>query len=76
MKAELHFLMLKPNSSQSSGCTRIHKTSQKKLKQTLSACQKAYGNCFLRQERSGDSGIHATGDHNVRSILKNTKETA
>jgi hypothetical protein len=42
----------------------------KKFKQTLSACQKAGGNCFLGQERSADSGIHATMDHNnVRSVL-------
>jgi hypothetical protein len=30
-----------------------------KLKQTLSAFQKADGNCFLGQERSVDGGIHA-----------------
>jgi hypothetical protein len=37
-------------------------------------CQKADGNCFLRQERSADCGIHATWDHhNVRSVLRNTK---
>jgi hypothetical protein len=36
----------------------------KNFKQTLSACQKANGNCFLGQERSADGGIHATKDHN------------
>jgi hypothetical protein len=42
----------------------------KKLKRTLSACQKADGNCFLGQERNADGGIHATRDHNnVRNIL-------
>jgi hypothetical protein len=30
----------------------------KKCKQTLSACQKADGNCFLGQERCADGGIH------------------
>jgi hypothetical protein len=29
---------------------------QKKFKQTLSACQKADGNCFLGQEKSADGG--------------------
>jgi hypothetical protein len=47
-----------------------------KFKQTLYACQKADGNCFLRQERSADGGIHATRDHNnIRTILQNTKKT-
>jgi hypothetical protein len=42
----------------------------KKFKQTLPACQKAEGNCFLGQERSGDGGIHATEDYNnVTSVL-------
>jgi hypothetical protein len=45
-----------------------------KFKQTLPACQKADGNCFLGQERRADGGIHATRDHNdVRSVLRNTK---
>jgi hypothetical protein len=35
----------------------------KKFKQTLSACQKPEGNCFLGQVRSADIGIHATRDH-------------
>jgi hypothetical protein len=49
----------------------------KKFKQTLSACQKADGNCFLGQERSADAGNPATKDHiNVTSVLRNTKETA
>jgi hypothetical protein len=43
----------------------------KKFKQTLSACQKADGNCFLEQERSADGGIHATRDHNnVTNVIK------
>jgi hypothetical protein len=47
----------------------------KKFKQTLSACQKADGNCFLGQERCADVGIHATRDHNnVISLLGNTKK--
>jgi hypothetical protein len=46
----------------------------KKFKQT-SACQKADGNCFLRQKRSADGGIHATRDHNnITSVLWNTKK--
>jgi hypothetical protein len=32
----------------------------KKSEQTLSACQKADGNCFLGHERSADGGIHST----------------
>jgi hypothetical protein len=49
----------------------------KKFKQTLSACQKADGNCFLGQERSADSVIHATRyNSNVRNVLRNTKRTA
>jgi hypothetical protein len=48
----------------------------KKFKHT-SACQKSDGNCFLGQEGSADSGIHATRDHiNIRSVLRNTKQTA
>jgi hypothetical protein len=47
----------------------------KKFKQTLSACHKADGNCFLGEERSADGGIHATNDHNnVRSTLRNNKK--
>jgi hypothetical protein len=42
----------------------------KKFRQMFSACQKAEGNCFLRQEGSADGGIHERRDHNnVRSIL-------
>jgi hypothetical protein len=44
-----------------------------KLKQTLSACHKADGNSFLGQGRSSDGGIHAR-DHNVKSVLRNTKK--
>jgi hypothetical protein len=46
----------------------------KKFKQTLSACQKADGNCFLGQERSAIGGIHATMDRNVSSVMQNTKK--
>jgi hypothetical protein len=47
----------------------------KKFKQTLSACQTADGNCFLREERSFYGGIHATRDNNnVRSVLRNNKK--
>jgi hypothetical protein len=59
---------------------RMHTHSpdkSKKFKQTLSACQKADGNCFLGQERSADGRIHATRDHgNVRSVLRSTKKIA
>jgi hypothetical protein len=42
-----------------------HSTNKlKKFKQTLSACQKAYGNCFLGHETGADGWIHATRDHN------------
>jgi hypothetical protein len=34
----------------------------KKFKQTVSACQKADGKCFLGQERSADGRIHAIRD--------------
>jgi hypothetical protein len=47
----------------------------RQFKQTLSACQKADGNCFLGHERSADHGIHATRDHNnVISVLQNSKK--
>jgi macrodomain Ter protein organizer (MatP/YcbG family) len=54
----------------------VHSANKpKKLKQTLSACQKADGNCFLGQERSADGGIHATWDNNnFTSVLRNTKK--
>jgi hypothetical protein len=51
----------------------------KTFKQTLSACQKADGSCFLGQKRSADGGIHATMDHNnIRSVrvLRNTIKIA
>jgi hypothetical protein len=44
----------------------------KKFKQT-STCQKTDGNGFLGQERNSDGGIHATRDHNVTNVLRNTK---
>jgi hypothetical protein len=60
--------MLKPKSSQSSGCTHIHRKS-------LNVCWKADGNCFLGRERSSDGGIIVTRDHNdVTSVLQNTKK--
>jgi hypothetical protein len=40
----------------------------------MSACQTADGNCFLGQERGTDGEIHAIKDHNVTSVLRNTKK--
>jgi hypothetical protein len=49
----------------------------KNLKQTLSACQKVDGSCFLGHKSSADGGIHAARDHNnVRSVLRDTEKTA
>jgi hypothetical protein len=46
----------------------------KMLKQTLSACQKLNGKCFLGQQRSADYRIHGTrGQNNVRNVLQDTK---
>jgi hypothetical protein len=48
----------------------------KEFKQMLSACQKTDDSCYLRQEISADTGIHATEVHNnVASVLQNTKTT-
>jgi hypothetical protein len=44
----------------------------KNFKQTLSAYQKADGNCFLGQERSAAGGIHATRDYS--NIIKCTEK--
>jgi hypothetical protein len=65
--------MLKPKSSESSGCTHIHTSNKaKEFKQTLSAYQIAD-----RQEWSTDGGIRTTMDHNnVKNVLRNTKNTA
>jgi hypothetical protein len=72
MKHGFHLWMVKPKSSQSSGCTHLP-NKPKKFIQT-SACQKADGNCFLGQERSAYGGIHETRDHNnIWSVLQNTK---
>jgi hypothetical protein len=50
---------------------------QKRCKQRLSACQKADGICFLREDMSADCQIHATRDQiNARRVLQNTKEIA
>jgi hypothetical protein len=66
--------MLKPKSSQSSGCTHISK--QAKKFETDVACQEADGSCFLGQERSANGGIHATRDHNnITSVLQNTEKS-
>jgi hypothetical protein len=71
MKPGFNLWMLKPKSSQSTGCTHIHQTSQKCLNKVY---QKADGNCFLWQKRGVD-GIHAKLDHNnVRSVLRNTQK--
>jgi hypothetical protein len=76
MNPGFHLWMLKPKSSQSSGCTHIHQTNRKGLnKRSLPARKLMVCNCFLRQERSADGGIHATRDHNnVRRVLRNTNK--
>jgi hypothetical protein len=63
---------------QSKQWMRTHSPKKpKQFKQTLSACQKADGNCFLGKERSADAAIDATRNHNdVRSVLRNTTLTA
>jgi hypothetical protein len=56
---------------QSKQWVHTHSSKKPKLKQTLSACQEADGNCFLGQERSVDAGIHATRDHNnVTGVMR------
>jgi hypothetical protein len=45
----------------------------KKLKQTLSACQKADGSCFLGEERVLIWNPYNRGYNNVRNVLRNTK---
>jgi hypothetical protein len=48
---------------QSKQWMRTHSPDKsKKFKQTLSACQKSDGNCFLGQANSADGGIHAARD--------------
>jgi hypothetical protein len=75
MKPGFHLWMLKPKSSQSSGCTHIHQTSWKSLHKRCLPARKLIANCFLEQERSADGGIHATWDHNkARGVLQNTKK--
>jgi hypothetical protein len=69
--------MLKPKTVKAVDKHTFTKQAEKKFKQTLSACQKADGNCFLGQEGSAPGEIHVTRDHsNVRSVLRNTKITA
>jgi hypothetical protein len=47
----------------------------KKFKQTLFACQKTLGICFLGQERSADDGIHSARDQSdVTNVLWNTQK--
>jgi hypothetical protein len=56
----------------------MHMHSPNKLKKftQTSACQKAYRNRFMGEEKSADGEIHATRDHNnFRSVLLNTKTT-
>jgi hypothetical protein len=48
-------------------------TKQAEKVYTNVVCQKADDNCFLGQERSADSGIHATRDH--INVLRNIKKT-
>jgi hypothetical protein len=57
---------------------RTHSSNKpKKFKQMLSDCLEADGSNFLGQERSADGGIHAKRDHsNIRSVLRNTKNSA
>jgi hypothetical protein len=71
--------MLKPKGRQSSGCTHIHQTSQKKFKQT-SACQKADGNSFLGQDWKGvlmvefmQRGTTLTSEENYMLNIKKKK---
>jgi hypothetical protein len=46
-----------------------------KFTQTLSACQKADGNCLLGHERSADGEIHAKRDHDrFRIVLGNAMQ--
>jgi hypothetical protein len=53
--------------------THLQKKNEKVFKKVV--CQKAGGHCFLGEERSADSGIHATRDHNnVRSVLRKAKK--
>jgi hypothetical protein len=55
---------------QSKEWMHTHSASKhKKFQQTLPAYQKADGNCFLKQERHTDSGIHEPKDH--KFIAKN-----
>jgi hypothetical protein len=53
-----------------------HQTSRTSLNKRCLPTR-ADGNCFLRQKRSADAGIHITKDHtNVRDVLQNTKKTS
>jgi hypothetical protein len=64
----------KEQSKQSIHTHSQNKQAEKVFKQTLSARQKADGNCFLGHKRSADGGINATRDHSdVKIILRNTK---
>jgi hypothetical protein len=54
--------VLKPKSSQSSGCIHIDKKKKaENFKQTLSACRKTDGNYFQGQENGDDGGIPKQG---------------
>jgi hypothetical protein len=52
--------MLKPKSK----AVDAHSPNKPKKFKQMFACEKANGNCFLRQERSADGGFHATRGHN------------
>jgi histone-lysine N-methyltransferase SETMAR len=66
--------MLKPKSTQSSGCTHIRQTSLKILNKRLPA-RKLIATVFWDRKRSADGGINATRDHiNVICVLRNTKK--
>jgi acetyl-CoA carboxylase beta subunit len=57
--------------------TNSYKTQAENFKQTLSACQKVDGICFLGQKMSAESRVHATRDHNnIRSLFRNKMKSA
>jgi hypothetical protein len=64
--------MLKPKNSQSSGCTHIHKTSQR-INKPLPA-RKLTATDFWNRERSADCGINATMDHDITKSVLHTKQ--
>jgi hypothetical protein len=64
--------MLKPKSSQSSGCSHTHETNRKSLNKRL---PESWWLKFSGTKRGADGKIHATSDHsNIIGVLYNTKE--